>query len=174
RLRPVLCVSVFVSDAADVLLVRPVRVAVTLAQGWREISVRPCPAPRRAVRNRLISADAGGLLFGLSRQRDRSELVGVLVALDGAAVLAERTDVVLVAAAPIQRRGRRPLLACSARGRILGRTFGQGRQPSRPVFHRAGERRGAGLSPARRRVRALAMGAIRSVRVSTEPCAAIR
>src|SRR5262249_37991668 len=119
-LRAFLGVPVFVSDAADVLFVRPVRVAESRAQGRREIPVRPCPAPRRAVRNRLISADAGGLLSGLSRRRGRSELVGVLVALDGAAVLAERADVVLVAAAPIQRRGRRALLAGPARGRILG------------------------------------------------------
>src|SRR5215831_6505110 len=69
RLRLVLWVPVPLPDAADVLSVRPIRVAESLAQGRQEISVRPCPAPRRAVRNRAISADAADLLSGLSRHR---------------------------------------------------------------------------------------------------------
>src|SRR6516165_9535583 len=105
---------------------------------------------------------------------DRFLRLGVPFALDCAAVLAERADVVPVAAAGVQRRGRRALLAGSARGRSFGRTVGQSRQPSRPILHRAGERLGAGLFAARHGVRALAMDAIRPVRVSTEPCAAIR
>jgi hypothetical protein len=47
----------------------------------------------------------------------------------------------------LNSRRRRSLLACPVRGRALGRLFCPRRHPSRPVFHRAGERFSARLYP---------------------------
>src|SRR5262249_62134107 len=91
--------------AIALLLIRPVRLAEPVAQGSENISLRPLDSTRRAVRGRALRADADCLLSGLSRHRGRYQLVGVLVALDRVAVLAERTDVVLVGLAPVQHRG---------------------------------------------------------------------
>src|ERR1051326_7835443 len=96
RLRPDLRVRISLPDAGDALHLRAVRLAESRAQGREDFPAGPPAAHRRAVRARRGPVDAAGVLSGLSRHRDRSELAGVLVALDRAAVLAGRAEVVLV------------------------------------------------------------------------------
>src|SRR4029077_11263613 len=102
RLRSVLRLARRLPDVVLFSAVGPVRLAEPVAQGCAQLSGRPRPTARGTVCRGRIAADAGGALPGLSADRDGSRHRRLLAALAGAPVLAERTDVVFVAAV---RRG---------------------------------------------------------------------
>src|SRR5690242_14807256 len=98
RFRPVLRHAEYLPHVVHVLSFRPVRVAEPRTQGRPHLRIRPAAAAWPAVRTGHLSADAGRALSRLSRHGGGSERDGVLAALAGVAVLAERSSVVSVAA----------------------------------------------------------------------------
>src|SRR5579883_1371959 len=120
RIRPVLRVSISLSDAIDVLSLGALCLAEPVAHGVERLS-RPSPVPPGgSVRAGNLSADAAGVLSGLSRHRGRPGLVRFLVALDGAPDHAHRSDVVLVVFDRLERVRRCPPPALADRTPIPG------------------------------------------------------
>ncbi len=119
-------------DVPVFLLVGTVCVAEPEPQGRCEFSARPSVAARAAVRPRRRNFNAADALSELSADSERSKRCGVLAALAGIAVLAVRTDVVLVALAG------RGLCRC---WRVPVCT-GTAQPPEAPLFSRRGASRG--------------------------------
>src|SRR5205085_1299666 len=97
RFRSVLRVARRLSNVVVFLSVGPLRMAEPLPQRDREFSPRPHSAPRPAVRPRRGNFDAPDPLSNLSADGEQSRCPRLLAALARIAVLAVRTDVVLVA-----------------------------------------------------------------------------
>src|SRR5438105_2161940 len=98
RFRPVLCLSISLFDAVDVLSVRPVRLAESGPKRRPNIFTRSAGAAWSSFRIGRLSVGAGVLLPRLPAHGRRSRLVCLLVALDGAPILAMWAVVVSVGA----------------------------------------------------------------------------
>src|SRR5262249_50892344 len=129
--------------------VRDVRLAEPGRQALVGLSAGPADPPRRALGARRLSADADRLLPGLSDHCDRPDLVGILVPLDGACLLAERTTVVPRRPVDVQRSRRAALLACSGSGWFPRQPGRRQSRPPGPLFLGGGRRVGGGLCATR-------------------------
>src|SRR6266852_3398894 len=118
RLRSVRRFSVRVPDALHVSSFRTFCLAQSRAQRSPGISLQSLVTHRRAVRSHALFVDAGDLLPGLLDHGDRSELVRILDAVDGAAVLAGWTALVSVANIAARHRRGSAVSVYASRGRI--------------------------------------------------------
>ena len=117
---------------------------------------------------RRLRADAARPLSGVPRRRVRPELVGLLDALGGIALLAHGADVVFVIPVDAKHRGFRVVLRCAPFGRTSGPALGRRSRASGPIFHRTARCLCAGLHSTVLGVQALGLGSIRTVRLSRE------
>src|SRR6202022_2505669 len=102
-------------DVAAVLSVRTIRMAEPEPQERAGVPARPPAAAWSALSIWCRRSHAARLLSGLSRDGDRSECRRLLAKLARAAVLAQRTAMVRLAASGAQYPGGRPELHCAER-----------------------------------------------------------
>src|SRR5262249_47934105 len=120
---------------ADVLPVGRICLAKSRAQGQLGLRVSPCTTAGFAIRISRVPADARSLLSGISRHGSRHWHRGVLAELPRAAILAERSTVVLVATVGVEHRRCRRSQACPGLGSASWQD-GIARCPSEQVFWR--------------------------------------
>src|SRR5262249_57671269 len=94
-------ISIRRADAGNVFSVRHFCVAVAHSPWQLEFLLRTIVAHRPAVCVRCLCVDADRLLSGLSRYRRRSELAGLLAALDRVSVLAPPSPLFFLSPLPL-------------------------------------------------------------------------
>src|SRR5208282_3473528 len=163
RIRSFLCFSVSLSDAVDVLSFRTFCLAESAAPWFETVSGLPHRTPWSAVHSGRVCANSVGLLSGISRHCGRSELVLVLVALDGVADNADRPDVVPVVLDRLERRRRHPLRTFVERRPVCRAALGQSHGVYRPVLRYRHLHFGGDIFSTIRDLLALAMGRNRPI-----------
>src|SRR5579864_8710897 len=116
RFRPILRLARRLSDVSDVLSLGSVHLAEPRAQTALAVSSRPTPATGRAIRLCPDRRDAACALSGLPRDDARAQPGRLWTALSGATLLAQRADVVPMAAPGVDYRGRRAPPRCPPLG----------------------------------------------------------
>src|SRR5260370_29747538 len=173
-LRPVLCVARRLFDVVVFLSLGAIRLAEPGPQVRRKFPQWPSPAARPTVCARRGTIDAGDPLSDLPADSERSGPCCLLAALARIAILAVRTDVVLVVVT-----GRRLCRSCSASicarvGQFPGPPlFGRG-SPSGPILFGFCLGVGAGLCALGPRIHALGLVPARAICVPAQPPAALR